>query len=547
MAQLNEVNKTAPSPNAAPAPTVRPVEKPTTLKFTLTKKRKIILAAIGALLLILASFLVIWFTDLKYSVFGVFFNAQVEVVVADSKTLQPIEGAEVKIDNKVEKTDESGKATLSDITLGKQKLTITKEAYKNFERNEAIFIGVNKLEPVVLEGAGIAISFVVKNKITNDPLEGAKIEVNKNAAKTAKDGTVVLNVLPTGDVKAVAKISKNGFINSSLEFRVVQNIEPISTSLIPEGKNYFLSNRSGKINLYESYLDGTKQKVLLAATGNEESNTRINVSPNNKWVALLSTREAIKGSSGNFIPVLYILNPKDKSLLKISSQVTIQIVGWVGDSLIYFTSNGKYGSEGKTHIASYNMSSKKKVILLTTSGFISSPQIVGSNILYSLPDKSKEKYGLFITNVDGNNQKTVLKQTVYTFIKTSTSEFVFKTADTNKWYSYNTSNKQLKKLSSKPPGLKDRYFVPSPKNKYTAFAENRDGKNELYLASSQGKNEKKLTSIGSVSRPIRWVGNEYIIFRSSKTEETADYIIGRSGGTPIKIVDIYNAPTYPSY
>jgi hypothetical protein len=541
MAELNS-NQTSNQSQKNPI-----AEKPTVvdLKFTLTKRKKITIALAGILSLLLVSSLAIWFTDLKYTVFGLFTKASAEVVVADSKTLQPIKEATVSIDDMVVKTDEEGKATLSDLSLGRKKLTVTKEAYKNFERDEVIFIGVNKLEPVVLEGAGIAISFVVKNKITDSPIEGVEIKVKKNSAKTAKDGTAVLNILPTGGVKSVAKISKNGFIDTSLEFMVEKTTKPLAVKLTPAGKNYFLSNRRGKIDLFKSNLDGTKQSIILEATGNEEINTSILTSPNNKWVALLSTREAVKGASGDNIPILYMINPSDKSSQRISSEIGTSIIGWVNDYLIYSTHSGNYDNpEGK--IVSFNVSSKTKVVLEEFQGYTGNIQLFENRVVYSLPDKTFEKYGLFIRNPDGSNHETVLTETVYTTYKTSASSIVFQSDKSKKWYSYDADSKQLKKLSSKPPSLKNKKIIFSPSKQYTAFIENRDGKNELFLADSAGENEKKLTSIGSASDPIRWVGDDYIIFSSSKNNETADYIVGRAGGKPQKVVDIYVPPPYPN-
>lgn len=548
MAELEE--NQPPAKDSAEAPKEKkPAEKPTVvdIKFSLTKRKKIVIALIAAFTILLASVLTIWFTDLKYTVFGLFTKATAEVVVADSKTLQPIEGAEVKIDNQTEKTNKEGKATLKNLVLGKKRLKVTKEAYKDFQRSEVIFIGTNKLEPVRLEGTGIPISFIVKNKITNVPIEDVSLTVGKNKVRTAKDGTAIITVLPQADVKAVAKISKKGYVDSSLKFEVEKNLEPISTTLTPEGKNYFLSNRSGKIDLYESGLDGTGQKVILAATGNEEDNTAINTSPDNKWVALLSTREGIKGASGNFIPLLYLINPKDKSLSKIGAELNISILGWAGSSLIYNTNNGKYSDGFEAKIVAYNASLKKSTPLVTSSDYTSITQIFSDKIIYSLPDKTTEKFGLFMINADGSGLQKIINESVYTVYKTTTFSGVFQSADSNKWYSYNTGTKKLDQLSAKPPGLKTKDFIASPSKNYTAFVETRDGKRELYLADREGKDEKKRTIIGSVYSPIRWVGEDYIIFRFSSSDETADYIVGRKAGDPLKIEDVYNPPSSHGY
>lgn len=524
----------------------KPSEKTTTvnLKFSLTKKKKIILGISGVLLICLAAFLTIWFTDLKYSVLGVFFKAEAQIVVADSKTLQPIEGAEAKLGDQTQKTDQKGVAHFKNLILGRKTLKVRKETYKDFQREETIFIGGNKLKPVKLVGAGIPISFVVKNKITDLAIAGAEVKVGKNKVKTAKDGAAVIMVLPQADVKAAAKISKNGYVDASSEFKVEQNLEPFPITLTPEGKNYFLSNRSGQIDLYESNLDGTKQKVILAATGSENESTSINVSPDNKWTALISTREAVKGASGELIPILYLVKPKDKSLTKISSAVHHSIIGWIGDTLIYSTDNRKYDDNHEEKLFSYNAVSTKKTTIEKTSGYISGKEIIGDNLIYSLTEKTVKKYGLFATSADGSSERKIFEGTVYSVYQKTNSSLVFQSSDSNKWYLYDLNSSTITQLPSKPPSLKSKGLVASPSGLRTAFVESRDGKYELYLADAQGSKEKKKTSLGSVSYPIRWVGEDYVIFRYARDDETADYILGRKGGNPLKIVDVYTPNSY---
>lgn len=550
MDEINTDQPTVQEPIPIPGkqkPQKQSPEKPTTvdIKFTLTKKKKILLGLSTAIIVLLIALSAIWFTDLKYSVFGIFFKAEAQIVVADSETLQPIEGATVQIDSKSQKTDKMGKALLTNLTLGKKTLKITKEAYKNFEREEVIFIGLNKLEPVKLKGAGIPVSFLVVNTITKLPVKDASIAVGKNAVKTSGDGTAVINVLPKA--KAVAIISNGGYNKQTFEFSVEENATPHTIKITPIGKNYFLSNRTGKIDLFESNLDGTNEKVLLKATGNEEEDTSISVSPNNKWVAMVSTREAVTGPSGSFVPILYLINPKDKTLTKVSSKVGISVVGWMGDNLIFSTDNQNYDEGQEVELISYNAFSQKKTTLIKTSAYLGSTVILGDRILFSQPDKSIQKYGLFIINPDGSNEKQIIKQAVYSIYKTAPSAFIFQSSDTNKWYSYNIDLGKLEQLKSKPPALKNKDFVLSPTKKRSAFVETRDGKSDVYIADAQGKKEKKLTNLGSITSPIRWIGDNYIIFRVSDNNEFGDYISGLAGGRPSKISDVYSNPANYGY
>lgn len=521
-----------------------PKEKPTVVdvKFTLTKKKKIILAACGVLILILAAFSAIWFTDLKYQVFGAFFKASTQIIVTDSKTSQPIEGATVKLDDQSRKTDKQGKVTLQNIHFGKQTLEVTKEAYKDFERGEVIFFGSNELGPVKLEGAGIPISFIVKNSITGLPVQGAIITVSKNSVKTSSLGTAIVNVLPGGGVKGAAKITKDSFISGSLSFSVVQTTTPYSITLTPEGKTYFLSNRSGKIDLYESNLDGTEQKVILHATGSEEEyTTGINISPDNKWIAFTSSRDGARGTDGNLLPYLYLISTETKSFSKINGDQNITVYGWVDNYLIFSTSNGKYGAGGNAKLLSYDTSSKKQTELVNTTS-LQFVNPVGGVIFYGLPESSPD-VGLFKISPDGSGKKQIKNVLIYYAYETSKTAITFSDSSNN-YYSYDLASDTLTKLDGKPASLKDKDYIYSGTKLKTAFVDFRDGKNDLFVADSQGANEKQLTTIGSVTYPVRWIGDEYIIFRVSRTGENADYVIGVAGGDAKKIVDVFEMQGY---
>lgn len=481
------------------------------------------------------------FTDLKYPLLGVIFKGEAEVVVADSKTLQPIEGAKVTLGEGREfPTDALGKVKFSNLTLGVKKLQVTKTAYEDFEREEAIFIGLNKLAPVLMEGTGVSLTFLVEDKITDLPIAEAKVEIGESSSRTASDGTAVVNVLPTGGVRVTARIAKDNFLDAAIEVVVEANIQPHKIKLTPLGKNYFLSNRSGKIDLYQSNLDGSDQQIVLEATGKERSDIGFVASPDSKWIAITSTRDGLRDAAGNLIDILYVVDAASKSLSKISTGQRPRIIGWVDGNLAYSSDNGE-AYPNRVEKLSFYSPTTKQIKDVATSYYVYSSVILGEFLLYSLPDPTVEEYGLFVVG-PGQSVKKVLAEEIYGVYRSSGKSIVFYSSTSAKWYRYELDLGKMGELPGEPSSIKDTEFVFSPDKSKTAFIDNRDGKNDLFLADNLGGNEKKWTSLGVVYHPLKWINEDYIIFRVVKPGETADYIVGtREGGKTAKIVDVYSS------
>lgn len=503
------------------------------------KTHKLILFLTFLLILIVGSFLTIYFTDLKYPVIGAFAKADAEIVVSDSKTLLPLENASVTVNSKVFKTDKDGKAHLAGIPLSKSTtISIDTEGYLPISRQESFFIGQNNLLPFLLDEKNRSLSVTVVNSITSLPIESANVEIGDNKLTSDASGMVIVSKIPFSLTSINVKATKENFLDNSQDFKLELLDNVLTVKLTPVGKDYFLSNRSGKIDLYQSNLDGTGQGIMLAATGNEDNQTSINISTNGKWVALSSTREAVRGGNNSLIPILYVINTEKKTFTKVKTDVYFQIYGWSDDNLIFLTYNNNSAETPTQKLISYNVKDIKQSVLLTSNSYLNSGVLSGNAFIYSFIDKTKESYGLYSAEISSGKISQISKEGVYQIYFTSVNTVVFSTIDSDKWYSYDISTKKIKELSVPPvqSGYKS-YFKSSNK---VAFIETRDGKTELFTEDLDGKNEKKLTNKGGVTVPIRWVNDEYIVYRVVNSNETANYAISVNGGTPVKISDVYS-------
>src|SRR5262249_46143505 len=156
-------------------------------------------------------------------------------------------------------------------------------------------------------------------------------------ALTDKNGHAKLSLPPASDnTKVTVEFTKDGFNSAKVEALVRKGAAPLAQTLVPSGKVYFLSNRSSKIDLYESNLDGSEAQVVLAGTGNEDAATGILPSiHDHQFLALDSSREG-RRKDGQLQHDLFLFDTDSHELTKIDQDVSFyDFKAWLGDSLIY--------------------------------------------------------------------------------------------------------------------------------------------------------------------------------------------------------------------
>jgi hypothetical protein len=498
------------------------------------KKTSIFVGIVGLLILFFA---IVFSTNLKYPFLGLFMKGTIEVQVVDAQTDLPIQGARVTVEKQIADTNKDGIVHMENVPLGKRKLLVQKEEYTESELEVTVENGLNKLNAVRLQSSINYAYFSIKNAISDSYIEGATVEMNGEVVTTDADGLAKIKVREGDSVKKNIRVFKQSFIELTTELALENGSKVNPLKLVPVGKDFFLSNRRGKVDLYQSNLDGSEQNILLEGTGLEDSGTSIYVSPNYEWVALDSTRDGIRGASNNLIPQLFLINIKSKSIVKLKTDETFSIVGWSGNNIIYVSDNNKFDDERISKLSSYNVNTKQ--YLDVTSARFLYGRLFGDNIIYSILDNvSPENNGIFIVKAGDINKTKILNEAVFNVIESAKGVITFSTNISDAWYSYHLENKKLDKLTGAPPVVVDKHFHSSPDKTKVVYLETRDGKTDLYL--SEGDKERKLTNLGGVTSAIRWIDNEYIVFLVVRQNETAHYIVSVKEGAAQKITDVFS-------
>jgi hypothetical protein len=500
----------------------------------------------------------VWFTNLKYVLGGLIVKSSPQVTVTDAKTKLPVPKALVEIAGSAQLTDKSGRVHPSGLHPGKTLLLVRKIGYRDSSQSVALSFGSADSYQVELAPNGIQMDAMLTNKLTGAPLGGVEMRAGDAEALTDSKGQARLSLPPTADnTQVTVNFGKDGYTSTSVPVLVRKSAPTINVALTPAGKVYFLSNRTGNIDLYEANLDGSESKVALAGTGSEDADTGILTNTtDHQFLALVSSREG-RRTNGQLQHALFLFDTQNGELTKLDDGVAFSdFRAWLGDTLIYEKNKNDQYFGSCDDLKAFNVSTKK-----TTTFFSSNLAQTGCpNITAALADSAfytvdrasdSAKDGVFMVTAEGATKKVDSKpadNTVRRVHQTILSEYYGYESgqQTTQWDSIDVGSLQVTRLPYGPTNENSRYYNDSPSSKYSSFVEERDGKSELYLTDGNGENERKLTSMGSVNQFVQWYGDDYIAFSSTRADENALYVVAVSGGAPTKVSDFYrgNNRTY---
>ncbi len=546
----------SPEPDRDTTKDAKPGKLKAAWRWVRAKRSRTIVAAVAVVLVVAG--VVLGFTNLKYPLAGIFWRTTLDVTVTDSSTNQPVPGAAVEFGGAGSTTDKSGRASLTMVKPGRASLRVRKSGYSDAAQQALAPIRRGSPVAVSLRPNGIKVVTTVTNLITGGSVQGAEVKSGEASAITNQAGRAELS-LPANSAgaKVTLSVTRDGFNQSDFSAGVKSGAAPVAIKLTPEGKVYFQSNRTGRIDIYGSNLDGSGAEVVLAGTGSEDEATGI--LPNTRdphTLAIVSSRDGRR--AGGLHHDLFLFNTESNKLTKIEQDVEFtNYRAWIGGTLIYSKSVNIPSFGYCNTIKSYDLNSGKTTALIEGDGFNNGCPTVAlalsNGFIYSVRGATDDaRNGIFLAKLSGAPKRisgTPSDTTVRRARQTLLSEYYNynpATGSSSLWDSIDLGSFAVTRLPNGPSIETSRYYNDSPGGDHSEFIEERDGKSELYLTDGNGGNEKKLTSLGSVNQFVQWYGDDYIVFSSTKTDENALYVIGAAGGTPVKVSDFYrgNARTY---
>lgn len=485
------------------------------------------------------------------------------VQVSDASTHTPVSGADVASGNTTAISDASGKATLHKLPVGNASLKISKKYYQDGNLSTRVPLLKQKSAATIsLVATGRQVKIKIVNLVGQKPLAGVDIAVAETKAKTDDQGMATV-VVPAGQATQSATLSASGFNAQTVTVQVSdQAVKENDYQLVPVGKIYFLSNRSGKVDVMKSDLDGGNTTVVLAGTGHEdEGNTLLVASNDQKYLALLSRRTT------DASPQLYVIPTNtDKALQIDSGNANFTISGWLGDYLIYSLSrNDQTFQPGKAKLKSYNAANGQLNALDQSAAvgdgsaygyeYYVMTMLSGNSVVFAKnwtvawnPGNSLSLTGkqnsLTIIAPDGSKRSQVAAFDDQTILP---SYAVYKPDSLYIWQQVGVGNTFLsytvggtpKAASITPDQFYKSYpqFLSSPAGKQSLWSEVRDGKNTLFIGDTAGNGARQLDSGGDFTA-YGWYTEQYLLVSKNSSEL---YVMNTAGGAPVKITNYLQA------
>lgn len=577
----DETEPTVDKDEKADKPTNEPKSKPHH-RLIAWYKANLKLAIPATILVILVLFVAIPF--LRYNTVGLILKKNFTLQVIDSETTSPVSGATVSMNSGTAQTDGSGKAVIK-VRVGPRSATISKKYYTTTQAKVTVPILSQKSVPAVkLTATGRQVKINVVNTISKKSLTSVSIKVADITAQTDASGNAMV-VLPPGVAEQKATLTATGYNDTVATVKVSDtSVAENNFTLTPAGRVYFLSKRTGKIDVMKANLDGGDQKVVLAGTGTEDdSDTILLASRDWKYLALKSKRDNSPAK------LYYIDTSVDKLNTLDEGNADFTLIGWSGDVFVYQVNRNGVADwqPNRQALKSFNAPSGKLTLLNQTGAagsgsdlfayeyYGNNTYIIDNTLIftktwshnYAFPHAAAGKQsGIYSISVDATNAKTLKS---FDFPpNTAASHVYFGSApyeprgiyyevnygdlsDSLTYYKYendslsndNALADAYNKLQSQPYPT----YLLSPSSKQTFWTEPRDGKSAMLVGDQDGKNSKVVSTLSTDYLNYGWYGDSYL-FVSKKSSEL--YVMPAAGAKAetdlIKISD-YHKPAYFFY
>lgn len=460
------------------------------------------------------------------------------VVVLDDSTQQPLKNVSVAIRGKVSLTDENGKAVIYGLKLGRTELLIEKRAFAEDERKITLGWGSNPLGDFKLTPVGSQYLFIIRDFLSSKPIAKAEAISGEYSAFSDEEGRIRLTVDNSAEESFVATITAKDQREEKITVNFSDKDER-EVKMVPWRKHSFVTKRSGKYDLYKIDADGSNEELVLAGTGVERDDIVLVPHSTKEKVALVSTRENARNQDGYLLSTLTVINLEDNEPVKIDQSERIQIIDWIGDSLIYIkiTAGSSAANPNRHKLISYNVEAEESKEIASSNYF--NDVAVALNRVYYAPSSAyaSGSVGLYKTAFDGGEKKALLDKEVWSMIRTGYDKFVISTGES--WHELSVSDDHMNKLGGEPSNLKSRVYSDNPSKTKSLWIDQRDGKGSLITYDIEQKNDSEpVHSQSGLKDPIRWLNDKTIVFRISNSIETSDYVINIEGGDPKKIKSV---------
>ncbi len=465
------------------------------------------------------------------------FRGTIKVTVTDT-TNHSVSTALVKLDSgQTAVTDKFGHAQLQSVPLGKRSVLIQKNGYGDSTTTIITGIGTTK-QLETLKIIGIKIDLDMKDWLAGTKIEGATAQFEKSSAVSDSNGRASLVIPPTDKKTVQVSVSAPGYITKTFETET--NVVSREVSLVSAQKDYFISKRDGKFDIFSSNLDGTNQQKIIEATGKEdESVLQFSINKNNKQALLVATREG-KIQANRIVAGIYSVDLEKATLKKIDEGSDIQLYEWSDNTIVYTKSTAglNYDDPALSKLMSFN-SVSEKLSQIAQANYFSASIVAINKVFYVPADAYRPVENGVLTSLDlaSNATKRYLQDRPISYLSRASYATLEAQDTTGAAFELQITNGATKAIDRRPSaGLQ---MAASPNNQVNAWSDRRDGQGVLIVRSKDGV-EKVAVTLSGLTAPVRFITDSLVIARIATSQETADYVINVNSGQFKKVVDVSN-------
>lgn len=557
------------TPAEQPAPSYQPSKPKRSLKQkfgAMVRSRRFWLLFIVGLIVI---GLVLWFVQpTRWWLVNAFGNRNTLTIT----TIAPGEGkakvsrlgnVAVTVDGKSYKTDAQGKLTVSDVPYGKISVSAKKAGYQDVnygvtldfdpflhrfggqEADEA----ARKVE-LSLKATGIPVAFKVIDAFSGKPVNVGEFIIGDIVAKPDDQGLVSVKIPGTDDARVTVSANFGGkYVDQKFDIALDDTATPNGETMpeikvVPGGKHYFVSKRSGVLTVYSSNLDGSDVQPIVAGSGQETDSIAFATSPDGKYGVLSSSRDGARNSKQDMLQRIYVVDLTTKQITKVDEGVEVHFADWSGSTLVYTTTAyDATTNQYPTTLRSVDTSSKR-VYNFETADYITVGTVAFDKVVYQKyvnkgPDTIASPI-LRASPVNAASIKTLGEKTDFsTYLQLDFDRIAFKTGQDQSWHEYNLNTDQTKSISQPSSGSNTIQYISTAEGDGSKrlLIDRIDGKYTLFVKDMSTGAVTPLYGADGLGGPISWIG-DVIVYRVVNSQETADYAISLNGGKPVKITDV---------
>jgi hypothetical protein len=468
-----------------------------------------------------------------------------------------LRNAAVTMNGKSYKTDDKGTVKVSGVPYGKSIITAKKAGYQDTNREVTLDLdpllhlfggkaqddAVRNVE-LSMTATGMPVSFKAVDWLSGKPVTVGDYTISDVVARPDAQGLVSLKIPGTDDSKATVKASFGGkYIDKQFEV-IIGAGDPEVISVVPGGKHYFVSKRSGVLTVYSSNLDGTDVQAIVTGTGQETDATAFAVSPSGKYGVLSSARDGERNAKRDLLQRVYVVDLASKQITPVDEAVAVDFADWSEETLVYTTRNYEASDNTYNTVLRSVDAADKRVYNFESSGGIYVSTVAFDKVIYQkyIYDGNDQQLSpiLRVANTNGMSIKTLGNQVLFnSYSQMDFDRIVFKTEQDQAWHEYNLNTDNLKTVSQPSNGSSAQQYLSTAKSDSSKrlMIDRIDGKYALIVKDTSTGESKTLYSAGGLGGPIRWVG-DVIVYRVATSQETADYGVSINGGDPKKITDV---------